>query len=321
MDDDQNARTPERMDIVTVVYRADVALLKLQARSIRKFFRPRDIGTIIIAVNEMAPERTYSALKDQVVEEYGELIRQVEILPASHLMRPRVNASGWQTQQSLKVLVSSFVNAKHYLVLDAKHHFIRPVTIANFLDRSSGKMRSFRLTSHGALGVHLKSALEYFALEPREYTLPATAPYVMLTSAARTLVSYVEDREQETFDDFMHQRGRQMTEFYLYYAFLEAQLGGADAHYKYGARGAVQISARHPSTQEKVDAALETLREDKIVCFGLHKTRAPGLTESNVSVITDLWTTQGLFATTEDARAYFDTLLVDPTTHAILENA
>ncbi|AJP72613.1 DUF6492 family protein [Sphingomonas hengshuiensis] len=302
-------KLPAKIDIATVVYEPEIALLKLQARSIQKFFRHRDIGKIYIIVNEMAPEATYSALKRFVVDEYGELLSQVEVIPASHLMRPHVGESGWRTQQSLKLLVSIYMENDHYLLLDAKNHFVRPVSIRNFFDPATGLMRSSRVGNHGALDHYLQNSLNYFGIEPRDFSLPMTTPYMMSTNIAQSLVQYVEQREGVKFDDFMHGSEHNVTDLFLYYAYIEFLLGGAEKFYRFGPRNSKLMFAHFASTPSQVDRVLGALEDSKILSFGLHRNCVAALTETDRARIIAFWVKQALFATEADARGFFAFLL------------
>jgi hypothetical protein len=224
-------------------------------------------------------------------------------------MRPHVSVGGWRTQQSLKLLISSYVETPNYLLLDAKNHFVRPVSMRTFFDGKTGKMRTFKVANHDALQNYLTNSLEYFGVEPRGSYLPATTPFTMSTIAVRALVQNVIERERSSFDEFMHRSGRDVTEFFLYYAFIEKHFGGVDQLYRYGGRNTVTFFTRYPKTPEQIESLIQLLYEDKTLVFGLHKNRVQNLDDEFVKKIKDFWLSRGLFGDDAELEAFYSALI------------
>lgn len=297
-----------RLDIVTIVFQQEIFLLKLQAISIQKCFQPQDINRIFIVVNELAPEVTYSALSNEVLPEYGDLISKIEIIPAHRLMRPHVAASGWITQQALKLLAARIVSTDFYMVLDAKNHFVQPVSLGTFLDTKSGKARSNRIRKHGSLDTALEGSLEYFGVSRGDYSLPATTPFLLKTVIVRQMIEFIEDREGIHFDDFMVKQKNSITEFFLYNAYLMTLDGGIESVYRFGPRVSGTLFRRSPNTAEGVDALLDALVSGALQTFGIHRERVHSLTHDQWSRICGIWVSAGLFPGAHEAAIFVERL-------------
>lgn len=148
------------LDLATVVYRDELPLIRLQARSIARMLDPRGIGAILVVVNDREEEACLAALRE-VLPDYGPFADRVELLRPADLfaLRParlgprgplqRAKAAftsnrwrypfgvkggwrgnrGWAVQQALKLAVARRGEAANLCILDAKNHFIRPVGV------------------------------------------------------------------------------------------------------------------------------------------------------------------------------------------------
>jgi hypothetical protein len=258
----------------------------------------------------MAPEGAYSAIYNHVLPEYEDWLKIVEIVPLSHLMRPHVSVTGWRTQQSLKLLVSRLIDSPNYLILDAKNHFIRPIS-SRFFVENDGRMRTFRVKNHGSLGNYLTNCLNYFDIQENDrldFSLPATTPYVVSTRIVREMLLYIENREGCKFDDFFHAPGQNLTEFFLYFTYLLFSQQAIEKLYKFSGRTAVTLFTRWPSTTEQLQEALKRVKDKNVVAFGLHRNRIPSLAGEFEEFVRDLWVSSGLFSDTDAAQAYLSQL-------------
>jgi hypothetical protein len=109
------------IDIVTVVFKQELPILKVQAKSVDLYCKDLDIQTIFVIVND----------DDSVVNLidpgwWGSLQSQVRIIPRS-LFACQFVENGWVSQQALKLLASSLSDYTWSIVLDAKTLFVTPM--------------------------------------------------------------------------------------------------------------------------------------------------------------------------------------------------
>jgi hypothetical protein len=298
------------IDFVTVVYAREVPLLRLQARSLRKLFDPEHIGRILILVNEDTGEATAHTarqVRETVLPEYGTLGSRVSVLDGAALLGEPVRGTGWKRQQTLKLLASAEVHADVYVALDAKNHFIRPADASAFI-AADGRMKSFRARQQGSLKPYFVNSCTYFDLDPARYVdeaMPATTPFPLSRTLVREMIHEIEKREAMPFARFFHTPRRNVTEFFLYFAFLTARHSPIDAIYAFGRRHTVTLFTRWPETPEKLAAALAQLSDASTLVFGLHSNRARVLDADAVTLICRRWVESGLFSETREAASVF----------------
>lgn len=296
------------LDFVTVICHEDLPLLKLQAKSIKKFLDPNCIGRIFLIVNELAPEMVYSTLATEVLPEYQDLISHIEIIPFTRLMRPHVAVSGFRTAQTLRLLASRIVGTADYVALDSKAHFIRPAVYNSFADPRSGKARAYKQRKLPNSPQEYEAAYEYFEAPTPEFFLPVRAPFTFRTAVVRQMLEAVEAREEAHFDDFFTSATHNMSEFAMYQAWIALQPDGFDAHYRFGGRNAAGIFARAPSTPEGMEEVLANLGADATQVFSLHRKRVATLPDDAASRIVSVWVSSGLFGSEDEASAYMHSL-------------
>lgn len=296
------------VDFVTILFRDDVSLMKLQAKSIKQFVSPECVGRIFLIVNELAPELVYSALANEVLPEYGDLISHLEIVPFTRIMRPHVAVGGYRTGQALRLLASRIVGAEDYVALDPKAHFIRPMNYGAFVDPRSGKARAYKLRRLPNSAREFQAAFEYFEAPMPEFFLPVRAPFTFKSAAVRAMLEAVEAREGAHFDDFFTASTHNMSEFGLYQGWLAARPDGFEALYRFGGRNTAGIFARTPSNAEGMEEALTSLAAEATQSFSLHRKRLGTLADEDWHRIMATWVESGLFASAQEASAFMQGL-------------
>ncbi len=127
-------------DIVSIFCKRDLYAQILQARSISLYFDKKDISSVICVYNDT----------DFTIEYESELRRAIGENITLKLMTYEqffidssiVIFNGWTSQQAIKLLCSQIVTCDKYIVLDAKNHFIRPVSYSDFV-LSNGKIKAY----------------------------------------------------------------------------------------------------------------------------------------------------------------------------------
>ena len=290
-----------RIDIVTVLFGGEAALMKVQAKSIARFIEESCIGRIFIIVNELAPESTYAALQRDVLPAYGELLSRIEIVPFFRLMRPHVAADGFRVGQALRLLASRIVSSASYLILDPKTHFMRPMGYSSFAEPKSSKLRTYKMRRLTSGIQEYEAALAYFEASTPEFFMPTRAPFVFKTLLLRQMLDEIETREGAHFDDFFVSNGCVMQDLPLYQAWILAKAGGFEEHYRFGSRNGVGIFARNPSNDEGMDEVLSNLLAEATQTFSLHRKRINTLTVAQWDRIAASWVQAGLCGDANEA--------------------
>lgn len=212
------------LTFLTVVFSDEIALLRLQARSMAKFASDLDIDKILICVNDVDSETVRDAIL-KIIPEYGDLAPRVHIVFGDELFSTDVSAhplyrfrrwlawinpirfvrprggwrfhNGWKMQQAFKLACCSLISSRVTVILDAKNVFLRPLAYSDFVAECGRPRATFMLPemfhkiwyppSAGALGL------------PRD--MPTTeltnymTPYPVKTEILSNVVHALSDRK------------------------------------------------------------------------------------------------------------------------------
>ena len=106
-------------DFITVVFRDELPLLEIQARSFDQYLNPKDVNQIIVVVNDN------DTVADSInCQWWGKYADRVVIKTRSNYPFTPSN-SGWDDQQLLKLLSAAESNTKWSMVFDAKTWLIK----------------------------------------------------------------------------------------------------------------------------------------------------------------------------------------------------
>lgn len=250
-----------RIDLITVCYRTELALLRLQARSMDRFLDPEGLGRILVVINdedEAACEAAFEAIRP----DWGRHAARVEIIRGTALMthrfrgprdrlerlwvagprcawrhwrdrllgRPRVVYawglnSGWLMQQALKLYAARRVSADYAVILDAKNFFVAPTGTDLFV-APCGRARVTLVTPPPKLlawvGASARALGRRLADCP---TMPESSTPVVLPAARYKAAVDEIEAKLGPLECFFARRSAKATEFMLLYA----ALGGGDA--------------------------------------------------------------------------------------------
>ncbi len=294
-----------QLDIVTITYRDEMNLLRLQARSLAKYVEPDLIGTIHIIVNDRAHRFVKKSLNNHVLGDYGRLQDKVKLHSYEAVAGQKLKKIGWRSQQILKLMASQVVETEEYLVLDCKNHFIRNVTEQHFFTEE-GKLKSYQhaLVSH--FRKQFNKALMYLGADlPENFknALPTVPPFLFKTQIVRALISDLVETDERSFPEIFMQEG--FTEFYLYQAYLIKRFGGHGKFYEETGRGAISILASKSDKLEEIEGVLSRLSEENIKCLGVHREIIENRCLLNRQLISETWLEFGLISAIEEAKEFW----------------
>jgi hypothetical protein len=291
----------DQLTYVTVVFEEELTLLWLQARSAAVFLPPETVGAIIVIDNTRKgiPAKT----RVSVLSAYGDLADRVTILRPNDICSVP-SATGWRTQQILKLMVADRVTTDRYVTLDAKNHFVNNVDLDYFVaDDGRARVNVYGYVSH-PLRVNLERVLHYVELDPAEYVDRFTAtvtPFVLDVSTVQRMVADIEKRSGRTFaKEFVEQ---DLTEFFLYSGWVLSRGETLDGAFDctQPACATVWPKAANP---EGVSAAITASDERRTPVFSVHRRALAVLDPSSAKVLADFWVRCGLFDDPQSASTF-----------------
>ena len=299
-------RMPERsgsLSVVTVVFEAEVPLLELQARSIARHVPDGVFDEILVIDNSRRglPEHARRRIRDEL----GDHADRLAFASRADLGPTAADASGWRTQQSLKLMAARRLAADHYVVLDAKNHFIRSTTRPDFLDPVTG-------LPHG--GLHsfvehpLRPQLELVAyglgLDPAATVERFTAtvpPIVLDRRVVDDLVTDVGRGDADRFPGEFERSG--YTEFFLYSAWQVARGSTLDELVSGQSLVSPTVWAGACSASD-VREVLERADAGPTTTLAIHRRALAKLDHEAVDELTAFWAEHGLFPSSADAERF-----------------
>ena len=198
------------IDIITVVFREELSILKLQAESIELYCQDINLGSIYVIVND--------DMLDIDPKWWGSFSDRVRIIPRSAWPVQYVE-NGWLTQQLLKLLGAANSTNTWTMVLDAKTILVQPIDLTRIFDASDrltwGYFKIFPVFEPAK---NIVSKL--FNIELKNVAGPGGVPFFFHNGTVRSMIKDIELRTNQVFADWFQQQGM-VTEFILYSGYLE----------------------------------------------------------------------------------------------------
>jgi hypothetical protein len=284
--------TRSPLTFVSVAFEAEVPLLVLQARSMARFLPSADVGAVIVVDNSgFGMSRSVRRGLDQA---YGVLADRVRVVRPRQVVRVPVT-TGWRSQQILKLAVSHQIEAAHYVVLDAKNHFVATPEPTFFVaddGRPAANTYSYREHPHRS---SLEHVLTYLGLDPAAYLDSFTAtvtPFTFETARVRAMMADIEQRSGRRFaDEFVSQ---ELTEFFLYSGWLVRS--GLRLDEVFDVRQSFCPTVwPGKANRDGVAAAVSQSERDGSPLFAVHRSALARLDADAVAPLVDYWCRVGLF--------------------------
>lgn len=294
-----SSRAP--LTFVTVVFEPEVALLRLQARSLARFLDAESVAAIIVLDN--CAGGMGRARRRTVLAEFGPTLAPRVTFTRTRELGVETGAEGWRSQQAAKLLIARIIPTPHYVILDAKHHLIAPADAADFVD-AHGRARggSHAYTEH-PLRADLERTLRYLGADENSIVdriaeFPQTqTPFVIDTGIARRMLDDVERSSNRRFGDEF-ERAR-LLEFFLYSGW--SMLRGDGAPISGETVQAPTIWPGH-ADQQQAAATIQEAEDSGAAWFGVHRralARADAATRQRIAA---LWVDRGLLEPDEARR-------------------
>ena len=195
------------IDICTVVFDAELDILKLQARSIELYCQRIGLKNIFVMVNDSSPVDPAW---------YGTFADCVRVIPRDKF-GCAWSDNGWVSQQVLKLLGSAMSNNAWCMIVDAKTLFVRPVELDQVL--VDGCAATGSLSIYPVFDTSRNITNKLFDIDLPAQLGPGGVPFFVEPSLTREMIREIELRTGQDFTDYFQQQGM-LTEFILYSGYV-----------------------------------------------------------------------------------------------------
>lgn len=202
------------LDLITVVFRDELPLLKIQAESINQYFSPADVSSITVIVND---EDDIVDLIDTAWWKQHQSI--VKIKPCSKYQYTSC-VNGWENQQLLKLLAAGESACDWSMVLDAKTWFVQAVDAEQLFD-TQGRAHTGFIGIFPQFVESRQFVENFYNIELKEIIGPSGVPFLFHTKTVASMIDSIDN-----FPDFFQTALRYphlTTEFYFYSGYVLSQ--------------------------------------------------------------------------------------------------
>lgn len=293
------------LDIVSVFCSRDVGLLLLQARSISLYVEREQVGRTLCIWNDPLPmpEEFRGELSKELRGRPFELIDAVEL----GVDKDATAEDGWTTQQALKLLAARLVHTDNYLVLDAKNHFIRPISLREFISEDRrGLFSLVDLTSSESF----QYCLRYFGVSTKRtenFGVLNVTPFLLSTQIVEDLIKELQEREGMSLAEVFLKHKNKLSEFLVYQVYVLSK--GGTLSEIYSDLTTIRDEPLWVSTVEdsvSFDSWIMRVSCSQIKVLGIHWLACMAMSVSQVRRICEMWQRNGLVESLEDGLGIVD---------------
>jgi hypothetical protein len=216
------------IDLVTVVFRDELRILKAQAQSIAKFCGDLHIGNIYVVINDTD---NITRLVDSAW--WGKFSDRVIAVPRS-VFSTQYSNNGWVSQQALKLMTAAISYNRYSMILDAKTIFVRDLNLDQLIN-SQGQIQTGQLAVYPVFEPSRQIVNQLFGIDLKQQAGPGGVPFVVSNDAVRDLIAEVFARTAQPFPIWFQNQGM-VTEFLLYSGYVVKGAGSLDGMYSQSSR-------------------------------------------------------------------------------------
>jgi len=267
------------IDICTVVFDAELEVLKLQARSIELYCQDIGLNNIFVMIND-------SSQVDPAW--YGSFADHVKIVPRS-TFDCEWSDNGWVSQQVLKILGSAMSNNAWCMIVDAKTLFVRPVELDQVL--VDGRAATGSLSIYPVFEPSRNITNQLFDIDLPAQLGPGGVPFFVEPSLTREMIKEVEHRTGQDFTDYFQQQGM-LTEFILYSGYVWYRDCTFDRRYHPQSR--IHPANLCHSETGIFDSKFNTMNQPETLTVSIHRNAWTQLTEQQQQQYHNLLAKRGI---------------------------
>ncbi len=290
--------TDARLSFVTVVFESEFPMLLLQAASVARFL-PEALALELVVIDNSA-KGMGARRRAALLSAYGDRAPLVRIArPADICAVPP--ALGWRSQQVLKLAIADQLTGTHYVVLDAKNHFIATPEVGFFLAPDGrARVNVYSYETH-PLRPAFENVMAYLHLPVADHVGSFTAtvtPFVLDVALVKALMSDIAARSGRSFaDEFIRE---ELLEFFLYSGWIVSRGTDLTEVFDFHQVFSPNIWPRGAGT-EQVAQAIDKARTGRAPLFSVHRGALAQLDHSALALLSAFWCERGLFSSAADA--------------------
>lgn len=315
-----NAPLEQPIDFVTVVYRGEIDLLRLQARSLACFFPADQIGEILVVLNDWDLDALETAV-ESVRDGYGphsaklRIVRPGDILNGPQKMRDIPGAlrfwlkyasralrgrkqgwrgsSGWLMQQALKLAAARRTQNPYLVYLDAKNQFIAPADGGAFFAPDGTPRALLERVQDNYFEWHCNARRFLGFSEPaRDAALmPSITPFACQRATVLKCLDVIETKAGAV-DYFFAPKSPRGTEFTLLAAVAAGDAADCSGAFATGLLPFFSIF--RDASDARIAQMFEAARSGAVGMLGTHSGRMAEFTLAQREALHELWRARGL---------------------------
>jgi len=252
------------IDIVTVVFREELPVLKVQAESVDLYCQDIGIQTIYVVVNDDP-----GMVQEIDTAWWGSLSSHVKIVHRDYF-NCEFAADGWLTQQLLKLLCAALSQNQYTIILDAKTILVNPIKL-NWLFDSKGKQTWGYAPIQPVFEPAGLLVSKLFDINLEHIAGPSGVPFLFHSNTVKEMIGVITKITNQSFTTWFQQVGM-ITEFILYTGYILYRDGTLDCVYSknYPIKCIPGINICH-SEVDQFNEKILTMLQDNILTVGVHR--------------------------------------------------
>jgi hypothetical protein len=258
------------IDIITVVFREELPILKLQAESISLYCNRMCLHTIYVVINDDGMTEN-----DIDVLWWGRFANRVKIIHRKH-WDITLEGNGWLTQQLLKLLAAKQSNSEWSMVLDAKTIIIQPVELDKIFD-DTGKLTWGSIPIFPVFDTAKHRVSQLFNINQTHIAGPAGIPFFFHNQTVNNMIEDIQQRTNQSFSKWFLDQGM-ITEFILYSGYIQYRDGSLDKMYVNSNNSYYPCNVCH-SEVESFDRKYQQMQHPNTLTVSVHRNAWTKLTD------------------------------------------
>lgn len=293
----------QRVDLITVVFRQELDLLRIQARSIELYIPQKHIGNIYVVVND-------DDYVDRFIDRawWGINAERVVIINRNHWPADTSKLHGWDSQQLYKLLAAEQAIATWSLCLDAKTWFVNTLTWELLFD-SEYKVK-FNWFPVIPVFDTAKVALDkLFNGSLKDVIGPGGVPFAFKTGTVKSMIHWLSVSQNKDFSDFFIENVQWphlITEFMLYSAYVEKVHSCYSALYNKNQYYTINNIAHNEA--EQFDEKLTAMLTPNALTASIHRNAYQHLTDEQITQWVEFLASKQLVTDPENFKTAINTL-------------
>lgn len=288
----------EPVTFVTIAFSGDLALIRLQARSMARFLGPEEVGEILLVMNE-ADETALRRALTSLAADYGPHRDKLRILTGDEVLMgrertrqptlfervyvenrfrlPFLRRGGWRggngyrMQQALKLASARAARFRRMVILDGKNIFLRAPRPNEWFAADGRARLAYETVGPAFHRNWLRESLDMLDVrvppEKVQETSGYTTPYPVSRRLVLDVLDALESRHGSVQSVFAGKR--RPSEFMLIFAFCLKHFGGPHAVFENVEKE--QVGLWDSFDAQARDKALTAAETDTPLTFGLHR--------------------------------------------------